>query len=222
MPRPGRGSDGAALFCTATMTWNSGWRASDRSGASTSTRCSNGTSWWSKASRARSRGPGPGPARTWGRRRCRCAARACSRRTRPGRPGPRRSGPPTGAPSGMSVAGAEPGQQRGHGRVHDHEQGVPREPGPARPGRRAGRRATAQVGRVAAVAGRGRPGPGTRQGQFGRAAGQGAPPVRRSARSAGCPGRRRRRAGRAATARSRRTGPAAASSPGPGPARRAA
>ena len=41
---PGRSSAAGALFCTVSITWNSGWRASDRSGASSSTSCSNGTS----------------------------------------------------------------------------------------------------------------------------------------------------------------------------------
>ena len=36
----------AALFCNASITWNSGWRASERAGLSTSTSRSNGSSWW--------------------------------------------------------------------------------------------------------------------------------------------------------------------------------
>ena len=44
-----------ASFCMVSMTWNSGWRASDRSGASSSTRRSNGTSWWSRAASQNSR-----------------------------------------------------------------------------------------------------------------------------------------------------------------------
>ena len=35
-----------ALFWNASITWNSGCRASDRAGLSTSTSRSNGTSWW--------------------------------------------------------------------------------------------------------------------------------------------------------------------------------
>ena len=42
---PGRPNEAGALFCTVSMTWNSGWRVSDRVGAKTSTRRSNGTSW---------------------------------------------------------------------------------------------------------------------------------------------------------------------------------
>ena len=42
--RPGRPAAAGALFCTVSMTWNSGWRASDRSGARSSTSRSNGTS----------------------------------------------------------------------------------------------------------------------------------------------------------------------------------
>ena len=37
------------------MTWNSGCRASDRAGASSSTSRSNGTSWWANAARSVSR-----------------------------------------------------------------------------------------------------------------------------------------------------------------------
>ena len=40
-PRQARGCTGA-LFCNASITWNSGWRASDRAGLRTSTRRSNG------------------------------------------------------------------------------------------------------------------------------------------------------------------------------------
>ena len=35
-----------ALFWNASITWNSGWRASERAGLSTSTSRSNGRSWW--------------------------------------------------------------------------------------------------------------------------------------------------------------------------------
>src|SRR5713101_4832891 len=40
-----------ALFCNASITWNSGWCDSDRAGLSTSTSRSNGTSWWLYADR---------------------------------------------------------------------------------------------------------------------------------------------------------------------------
>ena len=36
----------SAVFWKASITWNSGWRASDRTGLSASTSRSNGTSWW--------------------------------------------------------------------------------------------------------------------------------------------------------------------------------
>ncbi|GLY85081.1 hypothetical protein Airi02_030100 [Actinoallomurus iriomotensis] len=41
---PGRSSSAGVLFCSVTITWNSGCRASDRTGANSSTRRSNGTS----------------------------------------------------------------------------------------------------------------------------------------------------------------------------------
>ena len=44
-PRQARAAP-AALFCSASITWNSGWRDSERAGLSTSTSRSNGTSWW--------------------------------------------------------------------------------------------------------------------------------------------------------------------------------
>ena len=39
-------SSAGALFCSASITWNSGWRDSERAGLSTSTSRSNGRSWW--------------------------------------------------------------------------------------------------------------------------------------------------------------------------------
>ncbi len=53
--KPGSSRPAAALFCTVSSTWTSGCRAKERSGARTSTRCSNGTSWWSRAWRLSSR-----------------------------------------------------------------------------------------------------------------------------------------------------------------------
>ena len=44
--RPGRFSDGRAAFCTTSITWNSGVWLRLRSGCSSSTSRSNGTSWW--------------------------------------------------------------------------------------------------------------------------------------------------------------------------------
>ncbi len=44
--RPGRSSSASALFWNSTMTWNSGWCDRERTGLSTSTKRSNGTSWW--------------------------------------------------------------------------------------------------------------------------------------------------------------------------------
>ena len=43
---PGNSSRTAALFCNASITWNSGCRDSERAGLSTSTSRSNGRSWW--------------------------------------------------------------------------------------------------------------------------------------------------------------------------------
>ena len=41
---PGRSKPAGALFWNASITWNSGWRASERAGLTTSTRRSNGSS----------------------------------------------------------------------------------------------------------------------------------------------------------------------------------
>ena len=53
-PRAGP-APAAALFWTVSTTWNRGWRASDRAGASSSTSRSNGTSWCANAARPLSR-----------------------------------------------------------------------------------------------------------------------------------------------------------------------
>ncbi|GAA3624837.1 hypothetical protein GCM10022419_133020 [Nonomuraea rosea] len=52
---PGRSTAACATFCTVSRTWNSGWRASERLGVSSSTSFSNGTSWWENADRLVSR-----------------------------------------------------------------------------------------------------------------------------------------------------------------------
>ncbi len=41
-----------AVFANVSITWNSGWWASDLAGLSTSTSRSNGTSWWEYAARS--------------------------------------------------------------------------------------------------------------------------------------------------------------------------
>ena len=43
---PSSSSFTSAVFCSTSITWNSGCRDSDRAGLSTSTSRSNGTSWW--------------------------------------------------------------------------------------------------------------------------------------------------------------------------------
>ena len=43
---PGSSRLTSALFCSTSITWNSGWRASERAGLITSTSRSNGSSWW--------------------------------------------------------------------------------------------------------------------------------------------------------------------------------
>ncbi len=43
---PSSSSFTSAVFCSASITWNSGCRDSDRAGLMTSTSRSNGRSWW--------------------------------------------------------------------------------------------------------------------------------------------------------------------------------
>ncbi len=52
---PGSSKSPPGAFCTTSPVWNSGWWDSDRDGFSTSTRCSNGTSWCAYADSAVSR-----------------------------------------------------------------------------------------------------------------------------------------------------------------------
>ncbi len=52
---PGNSALVTGRFCSANVTWNTGWCAMDRTGLSTSTSCSKGTSWCSNASTARAR-----------------------------------------------------------------------------------------------------------------------------------------------------------------------
>src|SRR5512133_1452005 len=48
---PSSSSCAGALFCSANITWNSGWCANERAGLSASTSRSNGSSWWLYAER---------------------------------------------------------------------------------------------------------------------------------------------------------------------------
>ena len=200
------------------MTWNSGWRASDRSGARSSTSRSNGTSWCSSAPSQNS----AHPAQQLGERRVPGHVGAQHQRVdeEPDQVIERLVGPPRHrGPDRDVVPGAQLGQQHRQRRLHHHEQRHALLPGQrGQPGVHLGR--DLQRHRVPAVAGRRRARP------VGRAApAPAAPPPARPATTppaatAGCPGHRRRPAAPAARSRSRRTAPAAA--PTPAPARPAA
>ena len=204
----------AALFCTVSMTWNSGWRPRDRAGASSSTSRSNGTSWCSNAARLRLPDPG----------------QQLPERRVPGQVGPhhqrvdeepdqviqRLIGPPGDRRPDRDVgAGAQLGQQHAQRGLQDHEHRHALRPRQL-PQPRVHRGRDLQRYGVPAVAGHRRARP-----VAGSASSSGAP-ASASRQYATCrairlPGSSSRRAAPAATARSPRTAPAAAPTPAPAP-----
>ena len=211
--RPSRSRAAGVAFCTVSMTWNSGWRASDRSGASTSTSRSNGTSWCSSAASAGLAHPASSSANDGSPDR---SVRITSVLTK----NPTRSSsassvrPATGRPDRDVGPRAEPGQQHRQRGLHHHEHRHAVLPGQRGQRRRAsaGTCSGTVCPRWLGTAGRaGRPAAASSCG----APGQRLPPARH------LPGQHAvrvvlvARAAPAATARSPRTAPAAAPTPAP-------